>query len=148
MSRRGKGTRAFDFTEQNYAAHQAGTKLVVPEREIQKAGFELLQMHPKVAWVRRANVGAGFLLYADDYKRLVAQGHLKPDAARFVRYGIPGQGDHTGMLRGGRRLEVEYKRSVGGRYSDDQIAFGEAVNGGGGLYLRARSLEELMEGLK
>lgn len=146
MARRGKGTRSFEFTEQ-YEARQAGKRVVVPEREIQKAGHELLKVHPKVAWIRRANVGAGYLLYADDYKRLVAQGHLKPDAARFVRYGIPGQGDDTGMLRGGRRLDVEYK-AEGGRLSDDQIAFGEAVNGGGGLYICARSIDELMEGLK
>jgi hypothetical protein len=124
---------------------QAG-KVSVPEREILAASIELLQKHPSVAWAKRANAGCGFLLYADTYKRLVAAGHLKPNDARFMRFGIPGQGDITGMLRGGKRLEIECK-SDRGKLRDDQVEFGQAVNGGGGLYIVVRSVDELVRGL-
>jgi hypothetical protein len=64
-----------------------------------------------------------------------------------VQYGLKGGGDITAMLRGGRRLEVETK-SDKGKLRDDQRAFGEAVNGGGGLWLLVRSIDELVRGLE
>ena len=41
---------------------------------------------------------------------------------RFVRAGVPGQADLTGILPGGRRLEIEIK-SATGRQTADQRAF-------------------------
>ena len=42
--------------------------------------------------------------------------------SRVVRFGVPGQADLTGILPGGRRLEIEVK-SDGGRQTEDQSNF-------------------------
>jgi hypothetical protein len=62
-----------------------------------------------------------------------------PDGS-WVTFGIPGQADSTGYLRGGRRLEVELKTPVG-RQSKEQKAYQRMIETGGGLYLLARTLE-------
>src|SRR4051812_25076109 len=115
----------------------------VPEREILSGCLQLMQHHPRVAFAKRVNVGSGFLLYRDTYERLVREGHLQKNEARYVQYGVKGGADITSMLRGGRRLEVETKADRG-KVSDDQQIFGDAVNGGGGLWVVVRSVDELV----
>jgi hypothetical protein len=61
----------------------------------------------------------------------------------FVRFGIPGQADVTGILPDGRRLEIELK-SDEGRLSPAQIAFGNRIRANGGIYIAARTLEEVL----
>jgi hypothetical protein len=122
-------------------------QIAVCEREIQAAGIELLKHHPRVAWVVRQNTGAGYVLDARKYHALVAAGHLSPKDARFMRFGFPGAGDATGQLKGGARLEVEFK-SDRGVVTDDQRAVHEAVNAAGGLAIVARSVDELVRGLE
>jgi hypothetical protein len=117
------------------------------ERDVQAAGLELLQRHPAVAWVRRQSVGAGFVINRRTFERLVAGGHLRESDARFISFGFPGAADHTGQLRGGRRLEVEYK-AKGGRISDEQQVFHEAVNGAGGVHVFAYDVSDIIEALK
>jgi hypothetical protein len=61
---------------------------------------------------------------------------------RFVRFGTPGLADITGILPGGRALYVECK--VGrDKQSDDQAMFQFRVEDAGGLYILARSIEDL-----
>ena len=72
--------------------------------------------------VRRANTGVAQL------------------GGRGVRFGEPGQADITGLLRGGRRLEVEVK-VPGGRQSADQLAFQQEIESFGGLYILAFDVE-------
>lgn len=60
---------------------------------------------------------------------------------RFVRFGVAGQGDITGLLPGGRRLEVEVKTPTG-IVSLAQQEFGERINMHGGLWFVARSVDE------
>lgn len=122
-------------------------KVATRESDVQSAGLELLKRHPAVAFAYRSNSRAGFMLNPDVYDRLVREGHLKPNEARFMRFGVKGAHDVTGMLRGGRRLEVEFKGD-GGKLSDDQRAYGEAVNGGGGLAIVAFSVDELVAKLQ
>jgi hypothetical protein len=60
----------------------------------------------------------------------------------FVRFGVPGAADLSGLLAGGRRLEVECK-SGRGRVRPEQKAFAEMVERFGGLYVLARSVEDV-----
>lgn len=64
-------------------------------------------------------------------------------SGRMVRFGQPGQADLSGILRGGRRLEVEVK-GPSGRVSDEQEAFGARITELGGLYIVARTLEDAL----
>lgn len=62
--------------------------------------------------------------------------------AYAVRFGVPGQGDIGGILAGGRRLEIECKTERG-RQSDEQRSFQIMIERFGGLYVLARSLEDV-----
>ena len=61
---------------------------------------------------------------------------------RLVRFGVPGQADLTGILPGGRRVEIETK-SPTGRQTPDQRAFQTMIERFGGLYVLARSVEDV-----
>ena len=61
---------------------------------------------------------------------------------RFIRFGVPGQADLTGVLTGGRRLEIEVK-SPTGRQTPDQRAFQAMIERFGGVYVLARAVEDV-----
>lgn len=63
------------------------------------------------------------------------------DPSAVVRFGVPGQADISGILAGGRRLEVEIK-APGGVQSAQQRAFQTMITTFGGLYVVARSAAE------
>jgi hypothetical protein len=65
---------------------------------------------------------------------------------RVVRFGIPGQGDLTGILPDGRRLEIEAKSAVG-RQSPEQRAFQNMIERFHGVYILARSVDDVREQL-
>ena len=77
---------------------------------------------------------------------------------RPMFFGYPGSPDILGVLPGGRMIGVECKRPLGPRggtrgsdQSDDQKAFQSEMQRRGGLYVLARSLDDLvkaMEGIK
>lgn len=58
---------------------------------------------------------------------------------RLVTFGLPGQADITGILPGGRRLEIECKSPLGSQ-SMAQIRFMQAVIANGGIYIVARDV--------
>jgi hypothetical protein len=66
---------------------------------------------------------------------------------RTVAYGVPGAADITGILPDGRRLEVEVK-SPTGTQSDAQRAFGAMITKHQGVYILARSVDDVIEGLR
>ena len=66
---------------------------------------------------------------------------------RFVRAGVPGQADLTGILPDGRRLEIEAK-SDRGRQTEDQRNFQRMIERFGGVYVLARSVEDVERALK
>ena len=102
-------------------------RLVRPEKDLVKTILAYLATRPDVlAW--RQNTGA------------VRIGN------RFVRFGQPGCADITGVLKGGRRLEIECK-SERGTLSPEQEAFGKRINHYGGLWLVARSLDDVRRAL-
>lgn len=61
-----------------------------------------------------------------------------------VTYGVPGQADISGILLGGRRLELEVKTDIG-RQSAEQKRFEAMIRAMGGEYILARSVEEAVE---
>jgi len=61
---------------------------------------------------------------------------------RVVRFGVTGQADLTGILPDGRRLEIEVK-APDGRQSEDQKNYQRMIERFGGLYVLARSVEDV-----
>lgn len=62
---------------------------------------------------------------------------------RFVRFGLPGQADISGLIAPtGRALFIEVK-SDRGRQSPQQVTFQRFVEKHGGLYVLARSLSDV-----
>ncbi len=64
----------------------------------------------------------------------------------LIRFGVPGQGDISGIGPRGVRLEVEVK-SATGRVSEDQVAFGQMISLHGGLYVVARTLDDAINAI-
>jgi len=58
-------------------------------------------------------------------------------------YSKAGQGDIVVVLPGGKHLEIECKRTVGGRQSVDQVMHERRIKALGGYYLVAKSLDEV-----
>ena len=78
------------------------------------------------ALVRRLNVGAAH----------------RPNGG-FVRFGVTGQADLSLIYRG-RAIEVETKRAKGGRQDKAQEDYQAAVERAGGIYILARSVEDVL----
>lgn len=98
------------------------------EGEIQREILDALALIPGVcAW--RNNTG------------------VSRSGGRYVRFGIAGQGDITGLLRGGRRLEMEVKTAKG-KVSPEQEKFGAEITAMGGLYIVARSVEDALTAVR
>ena len=74
-------------------------------------------------------------------------GALKIDAERFVKFGVPGQADVTGVIRLasgiGQRLEVECK-TEDGKSLPTQTSFGARLTSYGALYVIARELDDAL----
>ncbi len=101
---------------------------MTPERKIQT---EILKTFGNLPWLRiwRNNTG-------------VAQA-----GPRMIRFGLPGQADISGlMLPSGRRVEIEIKTATG-RQSDDQKRFQAMIERFGGLYILARSVNDVHQAL-
>ena len=64
----------------------------------------------------------------------------------YVKFGVVGQADISGILTGGRRLEIEVKGPTG-RQSEQQRRFQAMVERYGGLYILARSVEDVLAAL-
>lgn len=69
-------------------------------------------------------------------------GAFKTDDGRFIRFGVVGQADISGLFYGtGRRLEIECKTKTG-KLSDAQKAFQAMVEFFGGVYIVVRDPDE------
>lgn len=69
------------------------------------------------------------------------------DGGSIVAYGVPGGADLSGIIAGGRRLEIEVK-TPGVKQSPQQINFERMITKFGGLYLVARSVEDVANALQ
>lgn len=66
---------------------------------------------------------------------------------RRVAYGLKGSADLTGILQGGRRIDIEVK-GPGGRLSKEQVAFGDTMTRMGGVYCVARCVEDAVRAVE
>ena len=103
----------------------AGTQVRRDERDLQARILAVFGGMPELR-LFRANVGVA-----------VPIGRDVP-----VRFGVPGQADLNGIVMGGRRVEIEVK-SPTGRRSREQVAWGEMVERFGGIYVVARSTDDV-----
>ena len=100
------------------------------ERDVVNAVLLALSAEPGVR-VWRHNVGA-----------------MKSDTGRFVRFGLPGQSDISGILSPeGWRLEVEAKTQTG-RLSESQRRWLDMINNQGGIAFIARDPHEAVRVLR
>lgn len=100
------------------------------EAEIQAEVLRVLGARPDLRlW--RANTGAA----------------IDPSTGRLIRFGVPGQADLSGILAGGRRLEIEIK-SARGRQTPHQQFFGAMIVRFGGLYIVAHSLQDALSAIE
>jgi hypothetical protein len=115
------------------------------ERWIQ---FEILKAWGSSPRLRlwRANVGVGWFANGEPAR--------KTDPGAYpVKFGVEGQGDLSGLIDGdadgvnrGRRLEIECKTERG-KQSDAQKRFQAMIERFGGLYVLARSVEDVDQAL-
>lgn len=67
------------------------------------------------------------------------------DGRRVTRYGLPGQADIAGVVRG-RHVEIEVKTPTG-RQSRQQVRWQRAIERAGGAYVLVRSVDEALSAL-
>lgn len=121
------------------------------ERLIQNQIIRVFGTRPDLRiWRANCGVGVGLSVVQDAVARLVGgdvAGALHVlRHGNVVRFGVPGQADLTGILPGGRRLEIEVK-SPGGRQSVEQRQFQAMIERFGGLYVLARCVEDVRRAL-
>jgi hypothetical protein len=97
----------------------------VTEAQVTQAVLAKWGSHPRLRFYR-TNTGAAMI------------------KGRLVTFGVPGQADYTGMIRPeGRYIALEFKRSKGGKQSDEQVTFQRFVESCGGVYVLCHSPEAM-----
>lgn len=116
-------------------AKKPADKVVVLEKDVQKAIMDMLKRHPKVVFRARFNRGVMQSSYngKDSFTQFNSQ---------------KGFSDIHGMLRGGSAFYFEVKRPSGGVVSPDQKQFLDMIVAGGGIAGVVRSVDEALELLK
>lgn len=89
---------------------------------------EILEAYGALPWIRvwRSNSGVAYSV----------------DCGRAIRFGLKGQADISGIMTGGVRVEIECK-SRRGRQTEEQRAFEKMIRAMGGVYILARSLDDV-----
>lgn len=64
----------------------------------------------------------------------------------FIKFGIPGQADVTGVA-GGRFVALELKRRTG-KQRKTQVAYQSRVEAAGGLYIVVRSVDDALNPIR
>lgn len=72
----------------------------------------------------------------------VAVEKIARDLGLHMKFGVEGCADVSGLMRGGRRLEIEIK-SATGRQSEQQRRFQAMIESLNGLYLQVRDVADL-----
>ena len=73
-------------------------------------------------------------------------GRVRSDTGRWIELAPPGAADLTGLLADGRRFEIEVKSSTG-QQSQEQRNFEAMIRKLGGVYILARSVDDVYRGL-
>lgn len=66
---------------------------------------------------------------------------------KLIHYGVLGGGDISGIVMGGRRVEIEVKTGKGFQ-RESQVAFEQMIRAHGGIYILARSVEDALQQLQ
>ncbi len=74
-------------------------------------------------------------------------GGARTPSGRYVKFNTEGTADHIGVIKGGRFLAIESK-APDGVQSDDQRVVQRAIEERGGLYILARSVEDVRVALR
>ena len=74
------------------------------------------------------------------------RGNFKTEGGGFIKCGINGQADISGIVAGGRRLEIECKQP-GQKQNADQIAFMNMIRRFNGIYVVAYCLADVVQAL-
>ncbi len=74
-------------------------------------------------------------------------GAIQSESGAYIRYGLPGSADITGILSTGCRVEIECKTG-GGVQSKQQKNFEAMILRYGGIYLVARGIKETLTELE
>ena len=82
------------------------------------------------------------LRYGTDPRMRIWRNSAGYDEGHHVKYGLPGSADILGILKGGRFLAIEVKAEKGSQ-SEQQVAFQWMVERFGGLYILARSVDDV-----
>lgn len=134
-------------------AGKKGRKLARPkilEKHVKKAILDYLQL--KGVWAWNNPSGGAFIPFE---KKTPDVFHVEQSAkpgGHFLKFGKEGSPDIVGVLPGGKFLGVEAKASkedgTAKRRRELQDAFGLEITRRGGVYIRAKSVEDVMEALK
>jgi predicted porin len=83
-----------------------------------------------------------------DYLAYKGISHWRSNVGRkhYMQFGLKGSADITGLLKSGRRLEIEVKDRLG-KQSKEQIEFQAMIENSNGLYILARSVEDVINKL-
>ena len=68
-------------------------------------------------------------------------GAYKTERGSFIRYGTPGAPDIV-VVANGTMIGIEVK-NASGKLSEDQTAFSEKLKAAGGIYIVARSIDDV-----
>jgi len=108
-------------------------KLKASETDILKSMLQYLAYRPGRYW--RQNTGGAFF----NYKTKSGE-----EKKQFVKYGVVGGGDISGLRPPfGQRVEIEVK-VPGKKQRPSQKLFEQMIKDGGGLYIKADCLEDLI----
>ena len=115
------------------------------EKQIQQ---QILREFATQSWCRLWRQNTGVAVFLSPLFRLVGRvlSRSSIDALPRVAFGLPGSADLSGVLRGGRRIEIEVK-SATGEQRLQQRRFGAMINNFGGIYIVARSVADVYKGL-
>jgi hypothetical protein len=88
----------------------------------------------------RCNTGAGVgMSFIQQAKRL---GYI-PDNLPVVKYGVPGQADIQGILKGGKHISIETKCKT--KQTTEQKRWQDMVESMNGIYILARHISDVEE---
>jgi len=103
----------------------------------------LKDLKPKVSESQIVNACIRWLWYNKCFVWRNNSGAWKPEGTnQFIRFGHVGSADIIGLTPSGRFLSVECK-SAKGKLSTPQELFGERIRNSNGLYIVARSTDDL-----
>ena len=108
---------------------------------------EILKKYGALPWLRiwRQNTGVAVGMSVIAQARRLG---VLPDHLPVTRYGTPGQPDIMGIIGpNGRFLGIECK-SEKGKQSPEQMTWQRMIESLGGLYILAKSIEDVEEALK